>query len=97
MAAGHALAKEDVDGGPVLEVAQIDLAHDAGARQAGLAPGWEAALQDERTDDGGEEEAAAGIVAVEAIGGDEGQRNAVVVDWLAEVEEDAASATVRQL
>jgi hypothetical protein len=95
MVAGHALAKGDVDGGPVLEVAQIGLAHDAGARQAGLAPGEEAALQGERTDDDGEE-AAAGI-AVEVIGGDEDQQNAAVVDWLAEVEEVAASATVRQL
>lgn len=97
MATGCAVAREDFDGAPVFEVAQIDTAHNDGARQAGLAPGWEAALQDERTDDDGEEAAAAGIVAVEAIGGDEGQQNAVVVGWLAEVEEDAASATVRQL
>lgn len=92
--AGYALAREDVDGVPVLEVAQIGLAHDDGARQAGLAPGWEAAHRDERTDGG--EEAAAGTV-VEVIGDDESQQSAVEEDWLAEVEEDAASATDRQL
>ena len=38
MVAGHALATEDVDGGPVLEVARLYLAH-AGTHPAGLAPG----------------------------------------------------------
>lgn len=39
----------------------------AGARQAGLTPGWEAALEEERMDNDGEE-ATAGIVAVKAFG-----------------------------